>query len=432
MKKIFAALLSLILAFCSLSAAAEDDELIKVIFRSDINSFSEGASKLGGFTTGVSGAGYVKAMTVDENYGRSLVVGTGAENNGYGTYAGININGSGSISAEFDMYTDGITAPFTLWLRRVSGGVFTMGHIHSDKITLYGGESESFAYEPKKWYRVKFVFNLASLTYDFYMTESGNGTDIDGCMLAEGKKLDAACASGFENLRIVASNQETDGFAAIDNIITYMKSSIPEIVSFGYDETASADKIIYNAERLCINLSSPVSGETVSADYISCVSELGDSAVFEEVTLSEDKKTIICRTADGFYSNLNYRVTLSAQMKADIGAEFGREITGEFTVKEKPLDVTNASFSLSESTLTVKPRIVNSTGDNTKTVWIVIARFNGNEIKSVTAEKFVAGKRLATPTYTVDYNDGETVEVYALDSMVSPNLINSKIYKFQN
>ena len=65
-------------------------------------------------------------------------------------------------------------------------------------------------------------------------------------------------------------------------------------------------------------------------------------------------------------------------------------------------------------------------------LWIVIARYNGNELKSVTAERFNASKRLSTPSYTTEYETGDTVEVYALDSMVYSNLINSKIYQFRN
>ena len=432
MKKIITVMLSLILALGSVNAFAGGTELEKIIFQNDMHAYSEGTTKLGGFVTGTSGAGYIKAMTVDESYGRSLVIGSGAENNGYGTYAGIKVIGQGRITAEFDAYFSGIANSFTLWLRRSSGGVFTMGHIRSSEIALYGGTTETFPYEEGKWYRLKYVFDLSALTYDFYMTESENSENIDEFQLSKGKALDAACAAGLENLRIVASNQETDGFAAIDNIKTYMKSSVPEIVSFGYDETESADKIIYNPQRLCINLSSPVSSETVSDEYISCVSELGDEAVFEEITLSADKKTITCRPADSFYSNLNYKVTLSEKMKADIGVEFGEEVTGEFTVREKPLDVTNASFSLENGVLTVKPRVVNSSGDSTKMLWIVIARYNGNELKSVTAERFNASKRLSTPSYTTEYETGDTVEVYALDSMVYSNLINSKIYQFKN
>ena len=443
---------SIVISICccfvmTVSAYAEERIVTATRINQDLEQRTLGEEpKTGdGFTKGAATGGSYKIASIKDNAGadtQAVLLSTGTESNSYGRYLGFNFKAKERAYLEMDIYVKDIKEPFTLWLRRTSGGVLTLGHLYNDKLRLYGGatvdvpivgeksataDAEAVA---GKWYSVKFVFDLNSQTYSVYMKETGSDAEIDSCPMVQNKSLDAACASGIDDLRFVASSQSVDGNVAFDNVYAYIESDTPAISAVDYDDSTGSGIIAYNAEKVKIKLSKAISASSVTTDNVYLTNADNDIISFESVEMSDSNKTIIGTLSTELPSNQQLTVVLGETVKTKSEIAIGQKETYSVNVGLMPVDIGTVLFNEESGSLTIEPIVVNETGDSQSLLFAVVV-YNGNLLKDVKWIPHTTSEYESTPEVpNVSVQEGDNVEVYVFKSFANMNLFTSKIYSY--
>lgn len=450
MRTAFNWLIVISLCFCfimTVSAYAEERIVTSTKINQDLEQKTVGNEPAtgDGFTKGAATGGSYKIANVTDYSGKetkAVLLSTGADNNSYGRYVGFNFKAKERAYLEMDIYVKDIKEPFTLWLRRTSGGVLTLGHLYNDKIRLYGGTTVDVPIKgevsatddaeavPGEWYRVKFAFDLNSQTYSVYMKEAGSDVEIDSCPMVQNKSLDSACANGIDDLRVVSSSQSMDGSVAFDNVYAYIESDTPAISTVDYDDSTGSGIIAYNAQKVKIKLSKAITASSITTDNVYLTNADNDIISFESVEMNDSNKTIIGTLSAELPSNQQLTVVLGETVKTKSGIAIGETETYSVNVGLMPVDIGTVLFNEESGALTIEPIVVNETGDSQSLLFAVVV-YNGDLMKDVKWIPHTTSEYESTPEVpTVNIQGGDNVEVYVFKSLANMNLFTSKIYSY--
>lgn len=385
-------------------------------YRNDFSTY-KGNNTLPDGMAGGSQRGYLDVGTIDEEHGKSLLIGIDeadlsfAETNT--AYVGIPTGDvTGTVEVEFEMNISAKPASnYRFSTKRTGGAENVILFITPTSIRLCNknwSPSKTMDYTPGEWYRFKLSVDVPNRKYVVSVTDkNGNGESETGTL-----------DSGYDVLNYVRvfgpADDSIKSFVAVDNVLVQQAMPFPTLTI--------EENIPYQAESVTITSSQTLNTSDLNKENITLSDAFGKVAV--RSVMATDGKTIVITPAVSLRSSMEYKVTISPNVRYSAGIPIGAAIDGYFRTTAKDFDILSGGFDGGVFTF----KAVNS-GEE-KAVTVIVQKWTSDgECRSVSAREVLV--QSGEDEYSVAVpavSGGDYVTVYIWDGIVSPNPVTPQIW----
>ena len=377
-----------------------------------------------GNTAGFVKGGYVNSE--EENggsHGRSLIFGMNEENS-KSIWMSFPSKGSvyGVMDLKFDFYIEHKISYFCFMLRGNSNSTDIVFNKSGIVLKNGGTNAVTVPYEEKTWYSVRYVMDINSKKYSFYLKTADSDEYI---CYADNWSMSSRDIQRMDACRLIVSTPDAYTFIGIDNVTSTVTGDYPYITSVGYGKEDNIGDVDTSTDRINIHLSAALKTDSITADKVKLSCDGYDADISK---VSYENNTITLMLNRPLISNEEYTVSLSDRLQILNGTSLGEELVYTFNTAPKAFDVYNGSFSKSGGNITYTADLINS-DETEKTAWVIMTVYDGIKIKRVTVKKYECINE-ATAEVSAPYSEGNRVSVAIWDGLVKPSFIANKIYKY--
>lgn len=394
---------------------SESSISIKVVNEIEAIVSSEDFSK--GIPSGysvVEQGGFIRSETIDEEHGKSCLVGMGLPKEGQSDCAWLGIPNGGRKSLVYTMevYMEGAMSGAYSDSIRINGR--GNGSIDDNYISIGGGNISfknpsngasvyNFKYSEKTWYKISIGINVNNGTGSYAVC------DENGTLVSEGATVLNPNLTSAPTIRIYGSRTNTaegEKYIAIDNLEIKSSAKTPSIISASDDgKTVTAEFDEYFEDTKLEANSVSISGAEVEAAEI-----LGGKLV---VTLKNKLKY-----------NREYMITLKKGVRFAAGFELTNDIKYKFVSALEPLSIINESLKQNGGNIVYSGCFAGSESAGATAV-AILQEFKNGRIVSQTAKEINAGDFKIEKAFK-----GDAVRAYVWDGLSSMKLISGDILKY--
>lgn len=377
-----------------------------------------GNNELPAGTQGGPQRGYLDVSQIDEEHGKSLIIGMETVNQEYvvgnSAYVGFPLgNKVNKVSAEFDIYINsapgaGDNYRFAL---RGSGNNIELCYVQPTQFWCRSGKS--LAMSEKMWYHVRFVFDAVKQSYNLY---------INGEELASGAALPADIGT-LNFFRVFGPNyDEVTSFAAVDNVAVKTVCDTPAAV-------LTDNNVDYKTGTISFTVSGDVDYASLKTD---CIYVEGESGIIAVKSLSVENGVITAVLASMLESNSRYALVLSENVCYSTGTPIGIKASTPFTTMQSNLDVVSGEYTVNSGMLEFCLKIKNTAGGK-RYAYVVTERYSGGRIVETKLTRIETESQAAPQSFSIRSGlpkNGETVKTYVLGGLKTPSLMGKGCYRY--
>lgn len=363
--------------------------------------------------------GYTRAETVDEEHGKSLLVGIDNADLSYSEadipYADIPINGyTGWLSFDCDVYVSAKenSGKKTMIFRTENAKETNIIRFKDPQMLVAG--SVNLDYDEKKWYHLTAKFNTVTCKAEIF---------IDYMPVLQYSF--AAEPSAAKLVRLYGPADDTvQCFTAIDNINIKGYYDVPSVIMVEDGKDVLSDKA-----EITEYLNSPLYGKSINTETVCLLDEDGNNCPVSEVFYTSEKNSVTIVPEKALMPDSEYRIVISAAAEISEGIPVGDEVTGKFKTAPVNISVEKVQIYKDGSLCRADVRIKNVT-DKEKTVYAVMTLWRGKKGADVKISPIkLAPYSAADAALQTETEGADTAEVYVYSDLEASEFLCSRIYK---
>lgn len=390
-----------------------------VSYKNDFSDYT-GGNALPRDMAGGKQRGYIDAVTLDAEHGKSLALGIDVANASATdpAYVGIPVGGAtGMIRCEMDILADNRPASgdtFRMSLKKTGSTEADFLIITPDEMQLMstGGATwnntnvvgERASYDIKEWYHLTLEINVAESTFTLSV---GDATQT-GTLPAT---LDA-----LDQIRVFGPKDDAvKTYIAVDNVVVSRYLDLPEL-SF-------ADPVDYKSTSVTFTTSEELNALDITKENFKLEDEFSEVAI-KSVSASGSSITIV--PEESLRSNMNYKVTISPEVRYSAGPTIGLAAEGSFTTSKANFEITEGSFGGGKFNF----EALNQTSTD-RSVVVIIQVWDGTAVSKVYAENVTIGAGTSETMYEVGVptmQSGEVATAYIWDKLIGAKPVSPRSF----
>lgn len=400
---------------------------LEVDFRTDTgytvfrdNEFEDGSgSSLKSGITLYPRRGYTKADTVDEEHGKSLLVGIDNADTTYADtdipYADIPINGCrGRISFDCDMYVDNKedSGKKTMIFRMDNAKETNIIRFKDPQMLVAG--SISMDYDAGRWYHLTVKINTVTCQIEIF---------IDYMPVIQ--YTFASEPSSGKLMRLYGPADDTvKCFTAIDNINIKGYYDVPAVIAVEDGKELSPDK-----SEITEYLSSPLYEKSINTETVRLLDEDGNECPISDAFYTSSSNSVTVVPEKALMPDSEYKIVISADAKIAKDVSIGEEVEGVFKTAPQNIGVEKVQIKNEASLCKADVRIKNVT-DREKTVYVVMTLWHNEKgVDMKISPLKLAPNSTASVELQAEAQNANAAEVYVYNNLTASEYLCSRIYK---
>lgn len=299
---------------------------------------------------------------------------------------------------------------------------YSLVSFDNSEMTYYKNNSGNgtYAYPKNEWLSLSFEIDYLKKEFTFKMKNE------QGAVLTQATNQFNSSVE-YAQFCLYFPTQAGQKFkVAFDNFSVSSVDSVPVISQIGQNGDLS-QSVTPTAEKISIKLTAALKSESVNKENIALY--IGDEEIMiKEVSYASMIVSIV--PEEKLRSDEKYTVVIKENTQMPLGAVIGENVKGTFQTTVGELDLLTSSLIKIGNNSYVSGEFEYN-GDSSKSVYIILTVWENNKMTDITVtEKILSKTNKTFTTNNVELKEGQKAELYVWDSLSSPNVLTTKIYRY--